>query len=45
MQTRTVGQLLADNGQVEFAMPQKIFAVLAGGRSLDTELMRGRAGN
>ena len=41
----TVGQLLTDNGQIELALPQKIFAMLAGARSLDTELMRERAGN
>jgi hypothetical protein len=45
LQTRGVGQLLTDNGQIEFALPQKIFAMLAGARSLDTELMRERAGN
>lgn len=45
LQPRTVGQLLTDDDQVEFALSQKIDTMLAGVGSVDLELMRERQGN
>jgi hypothetical protein len=45
LQARAVGQLLTDNRQIELTLPQKIFAMLAACRSLDSQPMRERAGN